>query len=148
MSNTYIENNYDEIDLRKVVDFVKRQFKLMGLTFIAILIIAIAYALSKPTLYQSNVSLVVGERMYSLQQQPIENIDEIKYALKDISVNQIKNTRIIELQATKESAEIAQQSINLAVDKLIRNHNDLLIKKKNEFIELTLPLKNVPLNYR
>lgn len=140
MSNTYIENNYDEIDLRKVVDFVKRQFKLMGLTFIAILIIAIAYALSKPTLYQSNVSLVVGERMYSLQQQPIENIDEIKYALKDISVNQIKNTRIIELQATKESAEIAQQSINLAVDKLIRNHNDLLIKKKNEFIEL---LKNV-----
>jgi len=140
MSNTLIENNDDEIDLRKLVDFVKRQFKLMALTFIAILIIAIAYALSKPTLYQSNVSLVVGERMYSLQQQSIENIDEIKYALKDISVNQIKNTRIIELQATKESAELAQQSINLAVDKLIRNHNDLLIKKKSEFIEL---LKNV-----
>jgi uncharacterized protein involved in exopolysaccharide biosynthesis len=140
MSNTTLENNDDEIYLKTIVDFVKRQFKLMSLTFIAILIIAIAYALSKPTLHQSNVSLVIGERMYSLQQQPIENIDEIKYALKDISVNQIKNTRIIELQATKESAEIAQQSINLAVDKLIRNHNDLLIKKKSEFIEL---LKNV-----
>ena len=135
MSNTTLENNDDEIYLKTIVDFVKRQFKLMSLTFIAILIIAIAYALSKPTLYQSNASLVIGERMYSLQQQPIENIDEIKFALKDISVTQIKNTRIIELQATKESAEIAQQSINLAVDKLIRNHNDLLIKKKSEFIE-------------
>jgi uncharacterized protein involved in exopolysaccharide biosynthesis len=135
MPNTTLENNEDEIDLKTVVDFVKRQFKIMSLTFIAILIIAIAYALSKPTLYQSNASLVIGERMYSLQQQPIENIDEIKFALKDISVTQIKNTRIIELQATKESAEIAQQSINLAVDKLIRNHNDLLIKKKSEFIE-------------
>jgi len=140
MNNTTLENNDDEIDLRTVVDFVKRQFKLMALTFIAILIIAIAYALSKPTLYQSKVSLVIGERMYFSQQQLIENIDEIKYELSDISVVQIKNTRIIELQATNESADIAQQSINLAVDKLIMKHNELLDRKKNEFVEL---LKNV-----
>jgi uncharacterized protein involved in exopolysaccharide biosynthesis len=150
MPNTTLENNDDEIDLKTVVDFVKRQFKLMSLTFIAILIIAIAYALSKPTLYQSNVSLVIGERMYFLQQQQqqqlIENIDEIKYSLKDISVTQIKNTRIVELQATNESADVAQQSINLAVDKLIRNHNDLLIKKKSEFIELFKSISSSAVN--
>ena len=51
----------------------------MTLAFVAIFIISIAYAISKPTLYQSKVSLLIGEKLYFLQQQQqqlIENIDE------------------------------------------------------------------------
>ena len=138
MNNTHIESNDDEIDLKKVVDFVKRQSNVLVATFTVTLLIALTYALSMPTLYKSKVSVLIGERIY-FQQQPIENIDEIKYAfkdIKDISASLVKNTRIVELQATNESLETAQQTINLAVEKLILKHNELFSKKKSEFTEL------------
>ena len=141
MKNGSIENNDYENDFKSLFVFIQRQFKVMTLAFLVIFIFFIVYAISKPTLYQSKVSLLIGEKLYFLHQEQqqqllIENIDEIQYTNNAIKVIPIKNTRIIEFQATNESAELAQQAINLAVEKLILKHNELLIKKKNEFSEL------------
>lgn len=137
MKNGSTENNDYENDFKSLFVFIQRQFKVMTLAFVAIFIISIIYAISKPTLYQSKVSLLIGEKLYFLQQQQlIENIDEIKYTNNEITVIPIKNTRIIILQATNESPELAQQAINLAAEKLIVKHNELLTKKRNEFTEL------------
>jgi len=137
MKNVSIENNDYENDFKSLFDFIQRQFKIMTLAFVAIFIISIAYAISKPTLYQSKVSLLIGEKFYFLQQQQlIENIDEIKYTNNEITVIPIKNTKIITLQATKQSPELAQQAITLAAENLIAKHNEILTKKRNEFTEL------------
>ncbi len=148
MNNTTIENNDDEIDLKAVVDFVKRQYKVMALIFSVSLIITFVYALSKPTLYQSEVSLIIGERLYFSQPQIIESIDEIKYRYStenktredknkypEIKVTQIKGGRIIEIQVTDLTKEDAEKNITTVTNQLQKEHEIALENKRLDFLK-------------
>ena len=139
MNNTHIENNDDEIDLKTVVDFLKRQLNILVATFTVTLLVTLTYALSMPTLYQSKVSVLIGEKMYFLQQQQqnlIENIEELKYTNVDLTINAIKNTRFVEVSAIGDSVEISQIKLKQAIENITNKHNELLTKKRAEFAEL------------
>lgn len=83
-----IINNDDEITLSDIWNFLVRQYKTIFTILIVIMSCTLIYALSRPTIYQSKTSIIIGEQLYfSLSQTPssqpltqqIETAEEIQY---------------------------------------------------------------------
>ena len=156
MNKTTIENNDDEIELKAVVDFLKRQFKVMALIFSVGLIITFVYALSKPTIYQSEVTIIIGEKFYFSQPQTIESIDEIKYRYStenktvedknkypEIKITQIKGSRLIQIHVTDLTKEDAEKNITTVTNQLLKEHEIVLENKRLEFLKyISLVIKD------
>jgi capsular polysaccharide biosynthesis protein len=144
--NTNINaNTEDEIELIDVWRFIQRQQKLMVTVFLFTVAIALLFAITRPTTWQSHTSLIVGERFFFLQQQQqqqqqqqlIESIDELKYKFQSsVAITPIKNTRIIELSATDVSKEAALTQLKKTTESIIASHQQILDAKKNEFVKL------------
>jgi hypothetical protein len=126
--------------------FVKRQHIFMAVVFLSISALTFTYAITRPTTWQSRVSLVVGERLFFLQhqhqhqqqqQQQIESAEEIKYRYSQNAViNPIKNTRIIEISTTASSNDLALEQVNKTMNEIIVNHKRIFEDKKTEFVSL------------
>ena len=73
----------------------------------------------------------------------IESADQIKYLYSnDAQINPIKNTSIIQVIATSNSAELSKQAVADTVKRIIDRHNDLFLEKKKRAIDLIKATNN------
>ena len=137
---TQTQQNDNEVELIYIWYFIQRQRLFLAIVFISISAITVIYAITRPTIWQSRVSLVVGERLFFLQQAPpqqIESLDEIKYKYSQNTViTPIKNTRIIEISTTANSKDLAVEQVEMTMNAIIFNHKQIFENKKIEFVSL------------
>ena len=141
MNNEVKTQEYeDELELIDIWYFIQRQRLFLAIVFLSIAALTFTYAITRPTTWQSRVSLVVGERLFFLQQQQqqqIEGSDEIKYRYSQNAViTPIKNTRIIEITNTANSKDLAVEQVNKTMNEIIVNHKQIFEDKKIEFVSL------------
>jgi len=138
MNNEVKTQQYeDELELIDIWYFIQRQRLFLAIVFLSIAALTFTYAITRPTTWQSRVSLVVGERLFFLQQQQIEGLDEIKYRYSQNAViTPIKNTRIIEITNTANSKDLAVEQVNKTINEIIVNHKQIFEDKKIEFVSL------------
>jgi len=141
MNNEVKTQQYeDELELIDIWYFIQRQRLFLAIVFLSIAALTFTYAITRPTTWQSRVSLVVGERLFFLQQQQqqqIEGSDEIKYRYSQNAViTPIKNTRIIEITNTANSKDLAVEQVNKTMNEIIVNHKQIFEDKKIEFVSL------------
>ena len=138
MNNEVKTQEYeDELELIDIWYFIQRQRLFLAIVFLSIAALTFTYAITRPTTWQSRVSLVVGERLFFLQQQQIEGSDEIKYKYSQNAViTPIKNTRIIEITNTANSKDLAVEQVNKTMNEIIVNHKQIFEVKKIEFVSL------------
>ena len=140
MNNEVKTQQYeDELELIDIWYFIQRQRLFLAIVFLSIAALTFTYAITRPTTWQSRVSLVVGERLFFLQQQQqqIEGLDEIKYRYSQNAViTPIKNTRIIEITNTANSKDLAVEQVNKTMNEIIVNHKQIFEDKKIEFVSL------------
>ena len=138
MNNEVKTQQYeDELELIDIWYFIQRQRLFLAIVFLSIAALTFTYAITRPTTWQSRVSLVVGERLFFLQQQQIEGLDEIKYRYSQNAViTPIKNTRIIVITNTANSKDLAVEQVNKTMNEIIANHKQILEDKKIEFVSL------------
>ena len=138
MNNEVKTQEYeDELELIDIWYFIQRQRLFLAIVFLSIAALTFTYAITRPTTWQSRVSLVVGERLFFLQQQQIEGSDEIKYRYSQNAViTPIKNTRIIEITNTANSKDLAVEQVNKTMNEIIVNHKQIFEVKKIEFVSL------------
>ena len=151
MNNEVKTQQYeDELELIDIWYFIQRQRLFLAIVFLSIAALTFTYAITRPTTWQSRVSLVVGERLFFLQQQQqqqIEGSDEIKYRYSQNAViNPIKNTRIIEITITANSKDLAVEQVNKTMNEIIANHKQILEDKKIEFVSLLSAISNDNVN--
>ena len=148
MNNEVKTQQYeDELELIDIWYFIQRQRLFLAIVFLSIAALTFTYAITRPTTWQSRVSLVVGERLFFLQQQQIEGSDEIKYRYSQNAViTPIKNTRIIVITNTANSKDLAVEQVNKTMSEIIANHKQILEDKKIEFVSLLSAISNDNVN--
>ena len=131
------EKNYQdngEISLIDIWHFFQRQLAFIAVVVIATMALVLSYGITRPTVWQSNVSLVVGEKYFLQQQSQIESFEEIKYKYsKNVVISPIKNTRIIEIAAPAPSKEQSLENINAVVTEILKGHKQIADEKRAEF---------------
>jgi len=140
--NSEINNkNNEEIELIDIWRFLQRQFIFMVVIASSLIAITLVFGVTRPTVWQSHVSLIVGEKylfqqqfQQQLQQQlQIESFEEIKYKYsKHTDIWQIKNTRIIEISSIAGSREKSLENINATVNEILKSHKQLAEDKRAE----------------
>lgn len=140
MNNEVKVQQYErELELIDVWHFIQRQRMFLAVVFLSIAGLTFTYAITRPTTWQSRVSIVVGEKLFFLQQQQlqIESSEEMKYRYsKNATITPIKNTRIIEITTTANSKELAIEQATIKLNEIIANHNQIFEDKKIEFVRL------------
>jgi uncharacterized protein involved in exopolysaccharide biosynthesis len=136
-----IQQDEDEIGLIDIWYFVLRQHLFIVLVFLSISALSFTYAVTRPTTWQSRASIVVGERLFFLQQQQIESSEEIKYRYsQNVLINPIKNTHIIEISTTANSKDLAVEQVSKTMNEIIGNHKKIFQDKKIEFVSLLIAI--------
>lgn len=141
-------HNDNELDLFQIINFFQRQITVFAIVFILVTIFALAYAITRPTTFESKASIIIGERLFFLQQQQqLENSDEIAYRYSDGAIiKPIKNTRIIEVSVVAESAEASTERLKNTIRKIIDSHQKTLLEKRGEFIDILNSLSENNIN--
>lgn len=140
-----IINNNDEITLSDIWNCLVRQYKTIFTILIIIMSFTLIYALSRPTIYQSKTSIIIGEQLYLSQTltQQIETAEEIQYHYSALAkIFPVKKTRIIEITTSANTSEIAEQNVKSTVEKIISNHKAILDDKKSKFENLLTSITN------
>jgi uncharacterized protein involved in exopolysaccharide biosynthesis len=131
------ENNAYESDLtiEDVVIFLKEQYKTICITFIVCILSSCVYLFTRPTFYESKTDLLVGNS--------IESADQIKYLYSDTAqIIPIKNTSVIQVVATSNSAELSKQAVADTVKRILDRHNELVLEKKQRAMDLIKATSN------
>lgn len=139
--------NDDEISLLDIWTFLSRQKKTIVSVLIVIMTFTFAYVLSRPTIYQSKTSIMIGEQLYFSQvqtaTQQIETAEEIQYRYSPFAtIAPIKKTRIIEIITSANKPETAEENLKSTVQKIIANHQAILNDKKSKFDNLLNSITN------
>jgi uncharacterized protein involved in exopolysaccharide biosynthesis len=135
MNEMKYENADDELSILDVLNFLKRQYKNIILIFVLSFILVVAFLLSRPTLYVSEGSLIVG--------RDIEAPDQIKYLYSSqATITPIKNTAIIKISSTSTNESISSKSVNETIEKIIQRHDELLADRKEQAIKLLQATQN------
>ena len=125
MINEINNQNNDEIEIIDIWRFFQRQFAFIAVITFSLMAIALVYGITRPTVWQSSVSLIIGEKYFLQQQLPIESFEEIKYKYsKNATISQVKNTRIVEISATTLSKEQSLENINAAENQIHQQQLD------------------------
>lgn len=141
--------NEDEISLLDIWNLLLRQQKTIISILIVIMTFTLAFVLSRPTIYQSKTSIMIGEQLYFSQvqtlaqsqpqpaTQQIETAEEIQYRYSPFAtIAPIKKTRIIEIITSANKPETAEENLKSTVQKIIANHQAILNDKKSKFDNL------------
>lgn len=155
MTTANTMKNDDEITLLDIWNFLSRQKKTIVSILIVVMTFTLVYVLSRPTIYQSKTSIIIGEQLYFsqaqtlVQSQPqsatqqIETAEEIQYRYSPFAtISPIKKTRIIEISTSANKPEIAEENLKSTVQKIIANHQAILNDKKSKFDNLLNSIAN------
>ena len=135
---------YEEaISLLDIWYFLQRRYKLIGLAFFLFFGAIATYALTRPTLYEASANVQIGERLYFTKPAQIqsslfiETPEQIKLLYSgQANINPIKNTRIVQIVAKKETAAEAQATVQSVLTQIVAAHQAELDSKREEFIQL------------
>lgn len=119
-----------------------RQKKTIIAVFTLVTTISIIYITSRPTLYQSQASVMIGELLF-FETQPIESQESIKYRYSTVlEIRPIKNTRIIEVISTSTNSEESKHQVNNTIEKIINEHASIFDKKRSDFLKYANEIYN------
>ncbi len=113
MSEMKYESADDELSVVDVLNFLKRQYKNIILIFILSFSLVCVYIFTRPTIYVSEGSLIVG--------RDIETPDQIKYLYSsEATITPIKNTSIIKISSTNTNENFSKKAVNETIEKIIQ----------------------------
>jgi capsular polysaccharide biosynthesis protein len=132
-----ISNSEDEMEFIDIYRFLKRRYLLILKVFIFSFLLLLLFAVTRPTLYESKVNLLIGENYFFINQassQRIESPEELthKYSSK-ATIKPIKNTRIVELSVATSNREESINKISLLIDLIVNEHKRVLEDKEQKF---------------
>lgn len=135
MSEMKYESADDELSIVDVLNFLKRQYKNIILISILSFSLVCVYIFTRPTIYVSEGSLIVG--------RDIETPDQIKYLYSsEATITPIKNTSIIKISSTNTNENFSKKAVNETIEKIIQRHDELLIDRKEQSIQLIKATQN------
>lgn len=135
MSEMKYESADDELSIVDVLNFLKRQYKNIILIFILSFSLVCVYIFTRPTMYVSEGSLIIG--------RDIETPDQIKYLYSsEATITPIKNTSIIKISSTNTNENFSKKAVNETIEKIIQRHDELLIDRKEQSIQLIKATQN------
>jgi uncharacterized protein involved in exopolysaccharide biosynthesis len=135
MNEMKYESPDDELSMLDVWNFLKRQYKNIILIFVISFCIACVYIFTRPTIYVSEGSLILG--------RDIETPDQIKYLYStEATITPIKNTSIIKISSTNTNENFSKKVVNETIEKIIQRHDELLIDRKERLIKLIKATQN------
>jgi len=135
MSEMKYESADDELSIVDVLNFLKRQYKNIILIFILSFSLVCVYIFTRPTMYVSEGSLIVG--------RDIETPDQIKYLYSsEATITPIKNTSIIKISSSNTNENFSKKAVNETIEKIIQRHDELLIDRKEQSIQLIKATQN------
>ena len=135
MSEMKYEPADDELSALDVWNFLKRQYKNIILIFVVSFSLVIIFLLTRPTLYVSEASLIIGK--------DIESPDQIKYLYSsEAAITPIKNTAIIKISSTSSDSKNSISAVEKTIEKIVFRHDELLIERKEQAIKLLKAIQN------
>lgn len=137
----YVE---DELSLLDVINFFQRQKVTLLLTFGLLVSVTLMVALSRPTVYLSEVDLLVGKNYYAEARalvdwtnQPSEAIEQIKYIYgQQAKIENVRNTSIIKIKVKNTRKEVAENISNGIVQSIMDDEVKRTGLRKAEFLAL------------
>lgn len=137
----YVE---DELSLLDMINFFQRQKYTLLVTFVLLALVTLLVALSRPTVYLSEVDLLIGKNYYAearaLVEQankPNEAIEQIKYIYgKQAEIENVRNTSIIKIKVKNSHKEVAENISNAIVKSIMDDEAKQVELKKAEFLAL------------
>jgi uncharacterized protein involved in exopolysaccharide biosynthesis len=125
----------DELSIVDVLNFLKRQYKNIILISILSFSLVCVYIFTRPTIYVSEGSLIVGN--------DIETQDQIKYLYSsEATITPINNTSIIKISSTNTNENFSKKVVNETIEKIIQRHDEFLIDRKEQSIQLIKATQN------
>jgi uncharacterized protein involved in exopolysaccharide biosynthesis len=137
MSKMQHEFEDDELSIfiLDVWNFLKRQYKNIILIFLFSFTLVIVYLVTRPTLYVSEASLIVGSS--------IETPDQIKYLYSsEVIITPVNNTTIIKISSTSTDSKDSAAAVEKTIKKIIDKHDELLIDRREQAIKLLKATQN------
>ncbi len=137
----YVE---DELSLLDVINFFQRQKHTLLVTFGLLILVTLLIALSRPTVYLSEVDLLVGKNYYAearaiIEQtnKPNEAIEQIKYIYgSQAEIENVRNTNIIKIKVKNARKELAEDISNGIVKSIMDDEAKQVELRKAEFLAL------------
>jgi uncharacterized protein involved in exopolysaccharide biosynthesis len=135
MNEMKYESADDELSIVDVLNFLKRQYKNIILISILSFSLVCVYIFTRPTIYVSEGSLIVG--------RDIETPDQIKYLYSsEATITPLKNTSIIKISSTNTNENFSKKAVNETIEKIIQRHDEMLIDRKEQSIQLIKATQN------
>ena len=101
------ENDEDEIDLADLIFTLIRRWKLIVLTAIPVVILGVIFAITRPTVYQAETTLIVSNNMssVSLDSSDISLSQRLVITYSEIAKNKSILNKVINKYDLKETTE-------------------------------------------
>lgn len=164
MKKKYFDEHEDEIDLLDLVFMLIRRWKVIVLFMIPVIILGFLFALTRPSVYKADTTLIVSSGMQSvgldnsditLNQKLVVTYSEIarsrdvlrrvisKYDLqespeilaKKISVSVIKDTELINLAYTSHDSRLAEAVTNELAEEFIKKVGQVMRIRNVSIVE-------------
>ena len=141
--NVYME---DELSLWDVINFFRRQKSILLRGFVVFYSIVLLVAITRPTVYLTEVDLLLGRSYLSADAQivraeqgykPSEAIEQTKYIYgKEAEIDNVRNTNIIKIKVENESKTASESIAKKIVTSIIDDEKKQLEMRKTEFVSL------------
>ncbi len=128
-------NDNDELSVLDVLNFLKRQYKNIIIIFVISLSLVIIFLLTRPTLYVSEASLIIGK--------DIETPAQVKYLYSsEAIITPLNNTAIIKISSTSADSKDSMTAVEKTIEKIIFKHDELLVERRDQAIKLLKVIQN------
>ena len=120
------ENDEDEIDLADLIFTLIRRWKLIVLTAIPVVILGVIFAITRPTVYQAETTLIVSNNMssVSLDSSDISLSQRLVITYSEIAKNKSILNKVINKYDLKETTEQLAKLVTITpVDIKTVTHN-------------------------
>lgn len=128
----------DEISLSEIYLFFVGQVRTIAIVFFVLLSLGFVYAMTRPTLYVSVASVIVGDsiNLGSSTSKQLESPEVVVYKYSSsATITPVKNTSIVEVSAIAEDRKSSIQKVQISISSIVTAQNDIYQSQENKFIK-------------
>ena len=138
------DDDSEELSLIDAVVFLKINRGKLLVFFFAFFCPALAFTLTRPTLYEAKMDLLIGSAA-AFSTAPVEPLDQLKYVIesrfndeigflkpKPVAVTSIRNTNILNLVALDTDRDEVKKRLDQIAQSFISEHASKIQQKKTE----------------
>lgn len=128
----------DEISLSEIYIYIIGEVRTISIVFFVLLSLGVAYAMTRPTLYMSVASVIVGNSISldSSTSKQLENPEVVVYKYSHgATITPVKNTNIVEVSAIAEDRKSSIQKVKISINDIVKAQNDIYQNQENKFIK-------------